>query len=106
MERIRPNQRETTYIPVPTEREYAEQGKINGAKRRETDAKRLAAARKLRAGDSIVIVWHFTDGPQRKQPGAFLRLVKWAVDRTVIIAIVRLPDGSEVRVDAMRVRKA
>jgi hypothetical protein len=106
MERIRPHQRDTTYIPIPTVREYLEQGKVGGAKRRDTDAKRLADAKKLRRGDPIVIVWHMVDGPQRKQPAVFVQLVKWSADKSVVIAIVVMPDGSKRRVDAMRVRRA
>jgi hypothetical protein len=70
----------------------------------EANARRRAAAMPI--GAAVEAVWRLLDGPPVRRRGVLVACVPWPPIPSVLVAVVRWPDGTTSRLDATRLVRA
>jgi len=70
--------------------------------RRKAEAEARRRAKAMPIGGPVEAVWRLLEGPPIRRSGILLACVPWAPIPSVLVAVVRWPDGTIARIDATR----
>lgn len=106
MPRIVAGSKASPWVPSADARATRVSRRDHQTARRQAERAANARAAAMRVGIAVRVTWNVLDGPPIVVRGVLVQCVPWVVDPCVLIATVRADDGTIMRVDATRVRRA
>ena len=106
MPRIVPGSKHSPWVPSADARATRTTSRTLQTARRKAEREAQAKVRAMPPGTPVEAVYRMTDGPPWIRRGVMLSCHPWAPEPAVLVAVIRLADGTTLRVDATRVRRA
>jgi hypothetical protein len=103
VEYIRQGSREAPYVPRSDADVNVAEGKRRHAQRRREDRQLANRCLRLEIGRRVAVVWKLAESSRKvRLEGVLIRIYPW-VDPTVIVAVVKINNGRQLKIDASRV---
>lgn len=106
MPRIVPGSKHSPWVPSADARATRTTSRTLQTARRKAEREAKAKVRAMPPGTPVEAVYRMTSGPAWIRRGTMVACVPWHPEPAVLVAVVLLDDGTTIRVDATRLRRA